>query len=188
MTHFTTELLQLHRGQGMDLHWRDSLICPAEDEYIEMVRDKTGSLFRLGVKLMLTQSCEPISPDCVLLADMVGLIFQIRDDYRNLCSKECADRQGYCDDLTEGKFSFPIIHSIRHDPLNLELLNILRQKPTQFEVKCYAIRCMEGTGSLEYTCKFLLALIDRAKHMMDLINGDKEKNVLFQELLGKLAV
>lgn len=31
------ELLNLHRGQGMDLYWRDSLTCPTEREYIEMV-------------------------------------------------------------------------------------------------------------------------------------------------------
>ncbi|KAJ1025220.1 hypothetical protein NDA16_002724 [Ustilago loliicola] len=30
------ELINLHRGQGMDLLWRDSLICPTEEEYVEM--------------------------------------------------------------------------------------------------------------------------------------------------------
>jgi geranylgeranyl diphosphate synthase, type III len=29
---FTTELLNLHRGQGMDLYWRDTLNCPTEDD------------------------------------------------------------------------------------------------------------------------------------------------------------
>lgn len=49
---FTDELLQLHKGQGMDLYWRDSLICPTEEEYLEMVSNKTGGLFRLAIKLM----------------------------------------------------------------------------------------------------------------------------------------
>lgn len=31
------ELLNLHRGQGMDLFWRDSLTCPTEEEYVQMV-------------------------------------------------------------------------------------------------------------------------------------------------------
>ena len=43
---FTTELLNLHRGQGMDLYWRDTLTCPTEDDYLEMVQNKTGGLFR----------------------------------------------------------------------------------------------------------------------------------------------
>jgi geranylgeranyl diphosphate synthase, type III len=39
----------------MDLYWRDSLTCPTEQEYIEMVNNKTGGLLRLAVKLM--QAC-----------------------------------------------------------------------------------------------------------------------------------
>lgn len=31
------ELLNLHRGQGLDILWRDTLMCPTEDQYIDMV-------------------------------------------------------------------------------------------------------------------------------------------------------
>jgi geranylgeranyl diphosphate synthase type 3 len=37
----TDELLNLHRGQGLDLLWRDTLQCPTESEYIEMVNNST---------------------------------------------------------------------------------------------------------------------------------------------------
>lgn len=53
---FTEELLNLHRGQGMDLFWRDTLSCPTEDDYLEMVGNKTGGLFRLAIKLMQGES------------------------------------------------------------------------------------------------------------------------------------
>src|SRR6188768_1915933 len=36
-TRLTDELLNLHRGQGLDLFWRDSLQCPTEEEYVDMV-------------------------------------------------------------------------------------------------------------------------------------------------------
>lgn len=36
----------------MDLYWRDSFTCPTEEEYLKMVSNKTGGLFRLAVKLM----------------------------------------------------------------------------------------------------------------------------------------
>jgi geranylgeranyl diphosphate synthase, type III len=49
---FTEELLNLHRGQGMDLFWRDTLTCPSEADYIEMINNKTGGLYRLALKLM----------------------------------------------------------------------------------------------------------------------------------------
>lgn len=53
---FTEELLNLHRGQGMELYWRDSLTCPTEGEYVDMVLNKTGGLFRLAVRLMQLES------------------------------------------------------------------------------------------------------------------------------------
>lgn len=53
---YTEELLNLHRGQGMDLFWRDTLTCPSEEDYLEMVNNKTGGLFRLAVKLMQAES------------------------------------------------------------------------------------------------------------------------------------
>lgn len=53
---YTDELCNLHRGQGMDLFWRDTLICPSEQDYLEMVGNKTGGLFRLAVLLMQAES------------------------------------------------------------------------------------------------------------------------------------
>jgi geranylgeranyl diphosphate synthase type 3 len=53
---FTEELINLHRGQGMDIYWRDSLTCPSEADYLEMVSNKTGGLFRLAIKLLQADS------------------------------------------------------------------------------------------------------------------------------------
>lgn len=53
---YADELCNLHRGQGMDLFWRDTLTCPSEDDYLEMVGNKTGGLFRLAVQLMQAES------------------------------------------------------------------------------------------------------------------------------------
>ena len=39
---FAEQLCELHRGQGMDIHWRDTSVCPTEDQYNEMVQRKTG--------------------------------------------------------------------------------------------------------------------------------------------------
>lgn len=35
----TEELLSLHRGQGLEIFWRDTLQCPTEEEYIAMVNN-----------------------------------------------------------------------------------------------------------------------------------------------------
>lgn len=59
---------------------------PTEDQYKQMVLDKTGGLFRLAVGLM--ESCSPPqnSPplDFTKLLNLLGLYFQIRDDLLNV--------------------------------------------------------------------------------------------------------
>lgn len=41
----------------------------------------------------------------------------------NLQSDQYADRKGFCEDLTEGKFSFPIVHGVRADMSNRQILS-----------------------------------------------------------------
>ena len=40
----TAQLLQLHRGQGKDIYWRDCYICPTEAEYMEMVQQSKSAV------------------------------------------------------------------------------------------------------------------------------------------------
>lgn len=77
-----------------------------------------------------------------------------------------AERKGLCEDLTEGKFSFPIIHGIRADPANLVLVNILRQKTADDEVKRYAVAYLERVGSFEYTRKVMRGLAEKAVQLV----------------------
>jgi geranylgeranyl diphosphate synthase, type III len=184
---FTTELLNLHRGQGMDLYWRDTLTCPTEDDYLEMVQNKTGGLFRLAIKLMQAESPEKGRVDCVPLVNLLGLVFQICDDYLNLSSSKYTANKGLCEDLTEGKFSFLIIHSIRSNPSNLQLINILKQKPQDEEVKRYAVAYMEKTGSFEYTRKVVRELRVKAMNLITEMDGGSGKGNEVKAILDKIA-
>jgi geranylgeranyl diphosphate synthase type 3 len=185
ITVFTEELINLHRGQGMDLYWRDSLRCPSEDEYLEMVGNKTGGLFRLGIKLMQAESRSLM--DCVPLVNIIGLIFQIADDYKNLFSKEYSENKGMCEDLTEGKFSFPVIHSVLSDRNDRKLINILRQKTEDEGVKAYAVQIMEGTGSFEYTRRVLAVLTERAARMIDELDEGRGRAAGVHGILKKIT-
>lgn len=171
---YVKELLNLHRGQGMDLFWRDTLTCPTEDEYLEMVGNKTGGLFRLAVKLMQAESST--GKDCVSLVNVMGLIFQICDDYLNLSNTAYTHNKGLCEDLTEGKFSFPIIHSIRSNPGNHQLVSILKQKTQDEEVKRYAVQYMQSTGSFTHTRQVVRDLRDRALSLIELIDATPRIN------------
>lgn len=158
----------------MDLFWRDTLTCPTEDEYLEMVGNKTGGLFRLAVKLMQAESTT--GKDCVSLVNVMGLIFQICDDYLNLSNTTYTHNKGLCEDLTEGKFSFLIIHSIRFNSSNHQLLSILKQKTQDEEVKRYAVQYMQSTGSFAYTRLMVRELHDRALSLIEIIDATPHIN------------
>lgn len=189
---YVQELLNLHRGQGMDLFWRETLTCPSEDEYLEMVGNKTGGLFRLAVKLMQAES--QTEKDCVSLVNVLGLVFQICDDYLNLSDTRYTQNKGLCEDLTEGKFSFPVIHSIRSNPGNHQLISILKQKTKDDEVKLYATNYMESTGSFAYTRQVVTELRDRALTLIDEIDhaggsesGGQGHGVMVRTILDKIT-
>lgn len=177
---FTEELLELHRGQGMDIYWRDSYTCPSEDEYHEMVKKKTGGLFRLAVRLMQTFSEN--TSNFVPLLDTLALFFQIRDDYANLLSEEYKENKSFCEDLTEGKFSFPIIHAIRSDSESTRILNILRQRTTDVDLKKYFVDCLEEIGSFAYTKVILKQMEEKSQALIADLGGNPQLSAIVQQL------
>jgi geranylgeranyl diphosphate synthase type 3 len=58
LTIFTAEMLNLHRGQGRDIFWRTTSYIASEEEYRQMVCDKTGGLFRLAIRFL--QALSPL--------------------------------------------------------------------------------------------------------------------------------
>ena len=106
----------------------------------------------------------------------------------NLASTEYTETKGLAEDLTEGKFSFPIIHSIRSHPQNLQLMNILKQKTTDNEVKKYAIKYMEKTGSFEYCRSVLGTLHARAFSMIESVDEGKGEGEGVRRILEKMVV
>lgn len=60
-----------------------------------------------------------------------------------------ASAKAYCDDLEEGKFSFPFIHAIRNDPSESgRMLDTLRTRPKDYHSKRQAVEYM--TSYQEY--------------------------------------
>lgn len=170
----TAELLSLHRGQGLELLWRDSLQCPTEEEYVAMVNNKTGGLFRVAIKLMMACSTKNIDVDYVPLVNLFGVYYQIRDDYMNLQSSEYADNKGFAEDLTEGKFSFPIVHAVRSDTSNRRVLNVLQKRPTTPTLKVHTVAYLrDHTKSFDYTIDILRSLETQIRNEIARLGGNK---------------
>jgi geranylgeranyl diphosphate synthase, type III len=157
---FGSELLNLHRGQGYDILWRDMVRCPTEAEYLAMVQDKTGGLFRLAVGLLQAFATRHQSDDFTKLVNDLAMYFQIRDDFINLADEEYMKSKSFCEDISEGKFSFSIVHAIQHNTSqsSAQLLSILKQRTDDDDVKKYALNLLKNLGSLEYSRQKCTAL------------------------------
>ena len=166
-TIFTNELVELHEGQGLDILWRDTFTCPTLEQYDAMVLKKTGGLFRLALRMMLAlappetagaeQQGSPSSRTEEQLLDLVnhiGIFFQTLDDLLNVTSDDYHQNKSFCDDLTEGKFSYPVIHCILESRARDDhrLFHIIRQRPRDNEVKAFAVKLMQDSGSIR-ACK-----------------------------------
>ena len=134
----------------------------------------------------------------------LGLYFQIRDDYANLNLEEVSDtihinpslvlnmstyffaqyaeNKSFCEDLTEGKFSFPVIHAIRSRPDDKQIINILRQRTKDINVKRYCVSLLDKFGSFQYTRETLLQLDLDARGEIEKLGG----NPILEKVLDEL--
>ncbi|KAH8777599.1 geranylgeranyl diphosphate synthase [Diaporthe sp. PMI_573] len=128
-------IMNMFRGQAMDLFWTANSVCPSVTEYHEMINDKTGALFQLGYYLVLVNSDSPVTEELEervrRLITLWGRYFQTRDDYMNLCSADYTNQKGFCEDLDEGKYSLPLIHAIQNGHDNMLLNSLLALRRTQ---------------------------------------------------------
>lgn len=169
----TEELLNLHRGQGMEILWRDLLQCPTVEEYTYMANNKTGGGFRMPVKLMMALATKNLDVDFIPLVNIIGVYFQIRDDYMNLQSTEYNNNKGFAEDLTEGKFSFPIVHGVRADDQNKVVTSVLQKRPITPTLKHHAIDYLRTkTKSFDYTLVVMQSLEKQARAEIARLGGN----------------
>ncbi|TIA86374.1 hypothetical protein E3P99_03695 [Wallemia hederae] len=167
------ELMNLHRGQGMDLYYRDNHICPTTQQYLEMVNNKTGGLLRLAVRLMSSKSSSNL--DLIPLINVIGVLFQIRDDYCNLFDSSYTKNKGFAEDISEGKFSYPIIHGIHADAQSNQIVNILKQRTKDHDLKLYLVNYLNTrTLSAQATITVINDLHQQALDEIDRLGGNDD--------------
>ena len=175
---FNEELINLHRGQGLDIYWRDYRdkqdlsTIPSTTDYMNMVKNKTGGLFRLMIRLMdcyssfsVEEAFKKERTDSILrLCDYLGIIYQIRDDYLNLISDSAvaSNKGDFAEDITEGKFSFPVVlgihQELKESPGSSRVYEILLQKTTDVALKKEMLSLLETFDIFSATKKVIQEL------------------------------
>lgn len=116
------------------------------------------------------------------LIEAIGMFFQIRDDLANLTSKEYSDSKSFCEDLTEGKFSYPIVKYFQKEPDTKRLMEILKKRTDDVEIKKEAIRLLHETNCFKITNLKLLELKNKIFDEIENFDGNPNLEMLLNHL------
>ncbi|PYH87634.1 geranylgeranyl pyrophosphate synthase [Aspergillus ellipticus CBS 707.79] len=150
-------------GQSWELNWRFSTHCPAESEYLTMVDQKAGSLFRMQMRLMQAASMggDASSLDLEPFAKALGRLSQIRHEY--LALLPASNARTFGQDLDHGRVTYPIVRACNLDPASkVVIFGIFRQKKEgvalPLETKRQIVGLVQQTGALQATFDLLRQL------------------------------
>lgn len=85
-----------------------------ERQYFDVIRHKTASLFATCASAVAAMRRLPMEADCYRLGELIGVIFQMRDDIFDL-TEDAATGKPSGNDLCEGKLTLPVIYAVNRN-------------------------------------------------------------------------
>lgn len=200
---FVDSMIKLHIGQGTELCWRNAKECPSEEEYLQMVVGKTGELFRLGVRVMACvqesragskrPNNDPVTGLLEQYCDILGMIYQIKNDLENLQYEEHAAAEGldtevFAHDLKERKYSLPILYWLRRKGSSGTGWDNEKDL-TSFENRLQISQEIRASGGIKYSLNKMIQLKQQGLDLSGAIGDKSDANVaqLGKRLAGVLS-
>jgi geranylgeranyl diphosphate synthase, type I len=111
-----TACVSVCEGQASDTGLANIESFPSIDEYLDMVKKKTASLFEVSCALGVLSSTDTSKDDVETLSKFgngIGIAFQLIDDLIGIAGDPKLTGKAVGNDIREGKKTFPIILAIR---------------------------------------------------------------------------
>ncbi|NKB72351.1 MAG: polyprenyl synthetase family protein [Candidatus Latescibacteria bacterium] len=155
---YSQELINIHLGQGMDISWHRGMAGAdtiSEAQYLQMCALKTGTLARLSARLaaIFCDADEALTERLGKLAECLGVGFQIQDDVLNLTAQSGKSQfvEAYVgSDISEGKRTLMVIHTLQHGNGRQRLLDLLNMHTKDKKLTQEAIAILRQNGSIDY--------------------------------------
>ena len=164
---YSQEMINVSYGQGFDIYWHKGLAKKVtQDQYLQMCAYKTGCLARMSAKMgvILGGGNDSVVEAAGKFAEAVGIAFQIQDDILNLEGDEEKYGKEIGGDVTEGKRTLMVIHSLEHGSAKdgERLIGILNSHTREQKQIMEAIALMKKTNSIAYSAGFAKKLVEKA--------------------------
>jgi geranylgeranyl pyrophosphate synthase len=184
---YVQEMISLSFGQAMDIAWHRGIANADEiDErdYLQMCAYKTGTLARMSAKIaaVLADASHELVEKFGHFAESIGVAFQMQDDILDLTGEKFAEKKGgHGQDITEGKRSLIVIHTLKvaNGKDRKRLIQILNMHTSDQKLRDEAIEIMAKYDSIDYVRQFAKDIVEQSwKKAERLLPASKAKERL----------
>lgn len=172
---------EIAEGQQMDMDFENRLDV-SEEEYLKMIKKKTAALFAAASKggAMIAGGTNKQIENMEEYGYLLGMGFQIWDDYLDLSAKEKILGKPVGSDIRNGKCTLMVVHALKR--LNGKerkyFLSILGNENASLEAVNSAIALLEKTGSINYARIMAFNFTAEAKKRLEVIPQNEHKELL----------
>ncbi len=175
----------VQRGQMLDLIYekRKSI---SVNEYFEMAKFKTVSLFEASMKLgLIIGGAGPdLHKQVSSMINNLGYAYQIRNDLSNLVKLSGKD-SSFGDDIKRGKKTLPYIHLLRQRSRSQRAPQMWRQGADQVSV-ISTVELLESSGSIEFAKQEMMRQIQITKRKISQLPSLPAREKLL-DFVGRLS-
>lgn len=170
--------VKICEGQALDMGFEERFDVN-ENEYMEMIFKKTGALIAAATKAgaIMGGASEEIINAMYEYGRLIGLAFQIQDDYLDLVSDEETLGKPIGSDIGKGKMTIIAIKGLISDDSG-RLLEILKDDENSDDDIVEAIDILTNCGAIEYTHNLALESVKQAKEVLEILDDSSSKQAL----------
>ena len=170
--------VKICEGQASDMGFEERFDV-AEDEYMEMIFKKTGALIAAATKAgaIMGGASDEVIDAMYEYGRLIGLAFQIQDDYLDLASDEETLGKPIGSDIVKGKMTIIAIKGLASDDSG-RLLEILKAENNSQDEIDEAIEILTDCGAIEYARNLAQESVEKAKEVLEILDDSSSKQVL----------
>lgn len=171
--------IKICEGQALDISFEGKLDV-SEEEYMTMIYKKTAALIAAATKsgAILGGGTEEQIEALSEYGRLIGLAFQIQDDYLDVVSIEDHIGKPVGSDIVEGKMTLMVVHALQKASKEdkEKLISILNSKDEDLIDE--AISIFNKYGSIDYTRDIALRNVKTAKELLNVLDDSEAKESL----------
>lgn len=171
--------IKICEGQALDIGFEGKLDVK-EEEYLEMIYKKTAALIAASTKAgaIIGGGTEEQIEALSEYGRLIGLAFQIQDDYLDVASEAEEIGKPVGSDIVEGKMTLMVVHALANasEEDKNKLISILEANDESLVNDAIAI--FNKYGSIEYTRDIALGNVKTAKELLDVLDESEAKESL----------